>query len=310
VGRFLLTRILDVIPVLIGVTIGAFAIVHLVPGDPARILLGPHASPAAVARLHQALGLDQSLPTQYWHFIRGAVTFHFGTSIKSQDSVASDIAGRVMPSLLLVGYSLLVSLLIAVPLGTLAAVRRGGWTDQGIRILTTVAFVMPSFWLGLLLIEVVSVQLGLLPTSGYGTTAAQHLKSLTLPAITVGLGLSPLLLRQLRSNVIDTMQTEYVEAARVRGLSEPRVLFKHVMRNSVTSTVTLVGIMAGVLVSLVVVIENVFSIPGLGSLLVGAVSARDFPMIQALTLVLGVCVVVSSVLTDLVYAVLDPRVRL
>src|SRR5262249_2518396 len=145
---------------------------------------------------------------------------------------------------------------------------------------------------------------------GYGDTALEHLRSLTLPAVTVGLSLAPLILRLLRSSVIETLQSDYIEAARARGLSEVRVMSKHVMRNSVTSTVTLIGILAGVLLSQTVIIENVFSIPGLGSLLVQSVSNRDFPVIQALTLLFGLAVVVSSLVTDIVYALLDPRVRL
>jgi len=177
-------------------------------------------------------------------------------------------------------------------------------------LMTTVTFVMPSFWLGLMLLLVVSVQLGLLPTSGYGETPFEHLQSLTLPALTVALALSPVLLRQLRASLIETMGMDYVEAARVRGLSERRVIFKHVMRNSLTSTLTFIGLAAGVLLSQTVIIENVFSIPGLGALLVDSVTGRDFPVIQALTLLFGAAVVLISITVDIGYALLDPRVRL
>lgn len=307
---FLAKRLLDVIPVVIGITLVAFALIHLVPGDPARSLLGPTASPGAVTALRDQLGLDRSLPAEYWDFLRGAATLDFGTSVVFHRPVATVIADRTPASVLLILYSLLVALLIAVPLATIAAVWRGTWFDHAIRVLTTVTFVMPSFWLGLLLVLILSINLGLLPTSGYGDTFPQHIESLTLPAITVGLALSPLLLRQLRSSLIEALGSEYVEAARVRGLSRSRVILKHAMRNSLTSTVTLLGIAAGVLLSQTVIIENVFGIPGLGSLLVNSVTARDYPMIQALTLLFGLAVVLTSILTDVMYAMLDPRVRL
>lgn len=309
-SRFLFTRILDMIPVVIGVSIAAFLVIHLVPGDPARALLGTHATPQAVKALDHRLGLDRPLPTQYWDFVSHAVRLDFGMPLRGSDSVATLIATKMVPSVLLIAYSLVLTVLIAVPLATIAAVRRGGILDQAIRMLTTITFVMPGFWLGLLLIEVVSLQLGLLPTSGYGDTALAHFESLTLPALTTSLALAPLVLRQLRTNMIETLQSEYVEAARVRGLGSSRILFKHALRNSVVSSVTLLGIIAGVLLSLNVIVENVFSIPGLGSLLVDSVSQRDFPTVQALTLVFGSAVVLASLMTDLLYAVIDPRVRL
>jgi peptide/nickel transport system permease protein len=310
VGRFVLTRLLDMIPVLIGLSVAAFLVIHLVPGDPARVLLGPHATPEAVELVQERLGLERPLPQQYWDFVSNAVRGDLGMPLRGDDTVAEVIGRRLQPSFMLVGYTLLLTLLIAVPLATIAAVRRGGLVDQAIRVLTTVTFVMPGFWVALLLIQVVSLQLGLLPTSGYGDTFAEHVESLTLPALTTALALSPLVLRQLRANVIETLQAEYVEAARVRGLSPARVLVKHVLRNSILSTVTLLGILAGVLLSLNVIVENVFSIPGLGSLLVASVSQRDFPVVQALTLLFGVIVVFASLLTDVLYGLLDPRVRL
>ncbi|HET6447581.1 MAG TPA: ABC transporter permease [Conexibacter sp.] len=308
--RYLLKRLLEVIPVVIGVSLVAFAIVHLVPGDPARLLLGPQATPDLVARLHDRLGLNQPLTTQYWHFIRGAVTFDFGTSLQLHRPVAKIIGERLAPSIFLVLYSLSLALLITVPLATAAALRRGTWVDHGIRMVTSLTFVMPPFWLGLMLLLIVSVQLGLLPTSGYGQTTVEHVRSLTLPSLTIALALSPVLLRQLRASLIETLGMDYVEAARVRGLSEWRVTFKHVMRNSLTSTLTFIGLIAGLLLSQTVILENVFAIPGLGGLLVDSVTGRDFPVIQALTLLFGTAVVLISIVVDLGYAAIDPRVRL
>jgi len=298
------------IPVVIGITVAAFAIIHLVPGDPALSILGYHATPQAIARLHHQWGLDRPFLTQYWNFVSGAARGDFGTSTAANEPVSAILGRRLGPSLLLVGFSLFTAVLFAVPLALVAALRRGTWIDHAIRVLTTVTFVMPAFWLGLVLVQIFSLRLGLLPTSGYGDTFVEHLRSLVLPAVTVGLWLAPLLLRLLRSSVIETLQTEYIEAARVRGLSSARILGKHVMRNSATSTMTVLGILAGVLLSATVVVENVFSIPGLGSLLVSSVSARDYSVVQALTMVFGLAVVISSLLTDIAYGLLDPRVRL
>jgi peptide/nickel transport system permease protein len=310
VARFLATRVLEMAVVLLGISIVAFLLLQLVPGDPASIILGIRATPERLETLHRQLGLDRPLTEQYWSFISGAVHFDFGDSIKFHESVGTIIGRRLEPSLLLIGYSLLVSLAIAVPMATIAAVRRSSWVDQVVRLGSTASFTVPPFWMALLLITVFSLQLGIFPTSGYGESFPEHLQSLTLPAVTMSLALAPLLLRQLRAAMVDTMQSEYVEAARARGLAESRVLGGYVVRNSAISTVTLVGLWAGVLISATVVIENIFTIPGLGSLLVQAVQTRDYPVIQALTLLFGAFVVVVSLLTDLAYSMLDPRVRL
>jgi peptide/nickel transport system permease protein len=309
-ARLLLTRALDAVPVLIGVTLVAFALIHLVPGDPVRILLGAHATPANVAALRHALGLDRSLPAQYWRFLGGALTGSFGESIEYRTSVAGILGPRVAASALLIAYALLVALALALPLALLAALTRGRLPDRAIRLGMTVTFAMPSFWVGLILALLFSLELGWLPPAGYGTTFAQHLEGLTLPAITIGLSLATLLTRVLRASAIDTLDAEFVQALRARGLGEARVLLKHVLRNSLTSTVTLLGLFFAILLSGAVVVENVFAIPGLGSLLVGAVSARDFPIVQALTLIFGVAVILAGLAADALHAAIDPRVRL
>ena len=302
---------MQMILVLFLVSIGAFMLIHLVPGDPARITLGLRAPPSTVTRLDRQLGLDQPLLAQYWVFISHAVTsFNFGTSFQTQQPVGSEIIQRAGASLLLVSMSLLFSVIVAVPLGIIAAVRRRTPVDNAIQVVPTLTMVMPSFWLALLLVQVFSLRLGLLPTSGYGSTFPQHLQSLVLPAVTMALGLFPVLVRLLRSSVIEQMQSEYIEAARVRGLSEARVMLKHVLRNSAVSTVTILGLLAGLLLSATVIVEQIFSVPGLGSLMVSAVGARDFPVVSALVLLFGAAVLIASLVTDLTYALLDPRVRL
>ncbi len=307
---FLLRRLLDAIPVLIGITLFSFALIRLAPGDPVLILLQGHATPANVAALRHQLGLDRSLPEQYWRFLRGAATFSFGESYEYRTSVGAIVAPRIVVSLLLTCYALVLAILIAVPLAFAAALARDRPRDHAIRLTSTVAFAMPSFWIGLMLALLLSLKLGWLPPSGYGTSLLGHLQGLTLPAITLAISLAPLLIRVLRSSLIDTLGAEYIQAARARGLAERRVLAKHVLRNSLTSAVTLLSLLFAVLLSGAVVIENVFAIPGLGSLLVSSVSARDFPVIQALTVVFGVAVVLAGLLADLAYGAIDPRVRL
>jgi peptide/nickel transport system permease protein len=306
----LFRRALDAVPVLIGITLFSFALIRLAPGDPVLILLQGHATPANVVALRHQLGLDRSLPEQYWRFLRGAASFSFGESYEYRTPVGAIVAPRIVVSLLLSCYALVLAVLIAVPLAFAAALARDRPRDHAIRLTSTVAFAMPSFWVGLMLALLLSLKLGWLPPSGYGTSVLGHLRGLTLPALTLAISLSPLLIRVLRSSLIDTLSAEYIQAARARGLAERRVLVKHVLRNSLTSAITLLGLLFAVLLSGAVVIENVFAIPGLGSLLVSSVSARDFPVVQALTLVFGVAVVLVGLLADLAYGAIDPRVRL
>jgi peptide/nickel transport system permease protein len=310
VTAYILRRMVQAIPVLIGITLASFLLIHFIPGDPAEIILGTHATPQAIATLNHQLGLDQPLLSQYWDFVSGAVTLDFGDSIKQNTAIGPIIGERLPVTFFLLLYSVVIAIVIAVPLAIASALKRNRATDHLIRLFSTVTFAMPSFLLGLLLILFFSLKLGWLPTAGYGDTFVGHLRSLTLPAITVGLYLAPILLRTLRVGIIETLGTEYIEAARARGISERRIIFKHVLRNSLISTVTVLGLNIGFLLSGLVIIENVFALPGLGSELVNSILARDYPLVQALTLVFGVAVVAINLLTDLAYAKLDPRVRL
>jgi peptide/nickel transport system permease protein len=310
VGAYLLKRAVQAIPVLIGISLAAFILIHLVPGDPAKIILGAKATPQAVATLNEQLGLDRPLTTQYIDFITGSAHLDFGESITQKVSVGSIIGPRVLVTFWLMVYSVAISIVIAVPLAVVSALRRNRPVDHGIRLFTMLTFAMPSFLLGLLLILIFGLDLGWFPTSGYGEGTAGHFRGLTLPAVTVGLYLAPILLRTLRVGIIETLGTEFIEASRARGLSHSRIVLKHVLRNSLVSTVTVLGLNIGFLLTGLVIIENVFSLPGLGSELVSSIVSRDYPTIQALTLVFGVAVVAINLLTDLAYAALDPRVRL
>lgn len=308
--RYVGIRLLQAIPVLLVITLASFLLIHLVPGDPARIQLGPRAPIAQVDALRHQLGLDRPLSAQFWSFLSGAVRLNFGESLSLHQSVGGVIRSKAGVTVLLMLYSLLLSLVLMVPLAIVAAVKRDRAADHAIRIVGMTFFVMPTFWLGLLLSLIFGLELGLLPTAGYEHGLLGALRTLTLPAIALGLLMAPLFLRSLRASLIQTLEKGYVEAARARGFSERRVLYGHVLRNASISTVTLVGLTVGALLSWTLVVENVFAIPGLGSLLVSAVSARDFPMVQGLAVVMATGVVLINLMTDLAYAAIDPRVRL
>jgi peptide/nickel transport system permease protein len=303
-------RVLQAVPVLLGITVASFLLIHLVPGEPARIELGARAPASEVFALRRQLGLDRSLPDQYWKFLSGIVSFNFGESLALHQAVGGIIRAKIGVTAWLMLYSLVLSMVLTIPLGVLAAVKRERGIDHVIRVVGMTFFVMPTFWLGLLLSLIFGLVLGVLPTSGYTEGFVGELRSLTLPALALSLAMAPLFVRSLRASVIQALDMGYVEAARARGFSERRVLFRHVLRNASISTVTLVGLTIGGLLSGALIVENVFALPGLGPQLVSAVSARDYPMVQALVVVLATGVVVINLLTDLTYAVIDPRVRL
>ena len=220
------------------------------------------------------------------------------------------VGNRIAPTVYLIAASVFVALVLALPLGILSADKRNRAADHVVRLLTMVTFAMPTFWLGLMLALLVSLKLDLLPVSGYGEGVVGVLKSLVLPALTLGLYLAPILIRTLRSSLIEALGTEYAEAARSRGFSNARVVGKHALRNSLIPLITVLSINVGFLISGTVVVENVFQIPGLGALLVQSVLTRDYPVIQALVLVFGVMVIVINLLADVTYSLVDPRIRI
>lgn len=307
---YLARRGMHAVLVLFIVTLAAFLLIHLVPGDPVRITLGAHAPPEAVQRVRHQLGLDDPLPQQFVTFLTGLARGDLGTSINLQRPVSEVIGPRIWPSIFLLIYGTIISLLVAVPLGIYSALYRNRAPDHTIRVVATVGLAMPSFWFGLLLVEAFSLHLHLLPVSGYGSGFFGHLRSLTLPAITVGIYLAPLIIRTLRSSLIETLSADFITSARARGFGETRVVGKHALRNAMIATITILAINIGYLISGTVVIENVFGIPGLGSLLVSSIQMRDFPTVSALTLLFGLLVILVNLMADLSYAIVDPRIRL
>jgi len=274
-------------------------------------MLGYNATPDSLRILREQLGLDRPVTQQFWDFFRGIAVGDFGESILKKEAVRTVVAERSIVSLVLLGYAVAIALLVSLPIAIVSALKRNRWPDHLLRLVSMVTFAMPSFWLGLLLALWFGLNLGWFPVGGYKDVHIfSVIHTLTLPAATVGLYLAPLLARSLRSSLIEELDRDYVDAARARGFRESRVIGKHVLRNSLISTVTVLSLNVGYLLSGTVIVENVFAIPGLGTLIVDAVMQRDYPLIQALTLFFGIAVIATNLLADLTYAALDPRIRL
>ena len=302
-------RLAQMVPVAIGVTIIVFFMIHLVPGDPARTLLGFRATDQAVAALHHEWGLDRSLPAQYGLFMSRLFQGDLGDSLFYRVSATSLILGRLPATLWLLGYAIVLSVVIAVPLATLAATKKDSARDQVIRAIPLVGLGMPSFWVGIMLILFLALDSHIFPVGGYGHGFLEHLRSMFLPGLTVAIAISPLLIRSLRASMLSVLESEYVTTARSKGIPERRVIVRHVLRNAVIPTVTVLGINIGFLIGGTLVIENVFALPGIGSLMIQSILNRDFPVVQGVTLVFGSMVVLVNLPTDVVYSLLDPRVR-
>jgi peptide/nickel transport system permease protein len=307
---YLVRRVALAVLVLFGLLVATFFIIHLVPGDPVRIVLAGRATPATIEHVRHQLALDRPLWTQFWLYMSRTLQGHFGTSFTLDSPVSQIIGQRLGPSVALIGYGMLIALAIGVPLAIVAALRPNSWLDNVIRLGTTVTFGLPGFWLGLMLALIFGLKLGWFPVSGYSGGIGGILRTLTLPALALGLALAGVVVRTLRSSLLEVLQTEYIEAARSRGLRELRVVGKHALRNSVMNTLTILSVNIGFLIGGTVVLEQVFQIPGMGSLLVDAVEKLDYQLVQALALLAGAAVVLASLATDVVQAFLDPRVRL
>ena len=303
-------RLLQVIPVLFGISIGIFSLIHLIPGDPADTILGNHATPQRSAEIHHLLGIDKPLLTQYLTFLNHALHGNLGQSFFTQQPVTSAIYSRLNVTLLLLGGGIIFSILISLPLAILAATREGSVRDQIIRVIPILGLGMPQVWTGLQLILLFGIKLHWFPVSGFGNTFLEHLRAIILPSFTIALTLSPILIRSLRSSMLSILEADYVLTARSKGIKTSRILLIHVVRNAFIASVTVLGVNIAYLVGATVVIERVFSLPGTGSLMINAIGQRDFPIVQGVTLFFAVAVVLVNLATDLIHAGLDPRVSL
>jgi len=296
--------------VVLGVTLATFLLMHLEPGDPARAVLGIHATPSAVAALRRQWGLNSSLPVQLGHFLSQLVRGNLGQSYIYSVPAASLIGGRIGQTAALVAVATVFAVIFTVPLSALAASRQNGVADHVVRALSVVGLALPAFWFGIVLIEIFAVHLHLLPVGGAGSGFGGHLEALVLPGLTASFAMAPILVRSLRVGMLEVMDAEFIAVARAKGLGELRVLFAHVARNALVPTVTLLGLNIAYLIGSTVIVEQVFNLNGLGSLLLSSILNRDFPVVQATTLVLGGGVVLLNLATDLLAARLDPRIRL
>lgn len=303
-----LARVLQIVPTFLLIGVVVFVIARLLPGDPISAMLGDKATDEAVARLQQQLGFDRPLWVQFWLFVVRVLHGDFGTSIAFHVPVLVLIAERLPATLLLTGMASLLAITIAVPLAFVAATHANRWQDYLIRAVLQVGLSSPIFFVGLLLLIVFAAELRWFPVGGYGDTWPDRVYHLFLPALTLALSFAAVLMRNLRSAILDTLTAEFVDFARAKGLPRRIVLFRHVLGNALISTVTLVGLQVGVLLGGAVITESVFAVPGVGRLMVDSIFARDYPLIQALTLILAVLVSIAFLVTDLVLMWLDPRV--
>src|ERR671917_509785 len=283
---------------------------QMIPGDPATTMLGLQARPEAVAALRHELGLDRPLWEQYLRYLGNVLTFDLGDSLKFKVSVASLLGDRLEVSLVLIAYATVLMIVLSLPLGIISALRKDGIFDQVTRVVLMVTLVMPAFWLGILFLTYFSVKLQIFPVAGYGRGWREHLHHLFLPALTIALSITPMLVRALRTSILDALGSDYVRTARAKGLRERAVVSTHVLRNALIPALTLLGLSVGYLLGGTVIVENVFSLPGAGKLLVDAIGARDYPVVQSTTLVFATLVILVNLLTDVIYTFLDPRVRL
>jgi peptide/nickel transport system permease protein len=302
---FLVSRLASALVVVLGVVCLVFLMIHLIPGDPVELMLGESAQPADRAALRAALGLDQPLLLQLAAYLEGLLRLDLGSSLHSQRPISELLAERIPPTLELAAVSLALALLLALPLGMLAALHKDRGWDAGAMGFSLLGLSIPNFWLGPVLILVFSLWLGWTPVSGREGAA-----SIILPALTLGTSLAAILARMVRSSLLEVLGEDYVRTARAKGLGPVAVVWRHAMRNAWLPVITLIGLQFGALLGGAVITETVFSWPGIGSLLVESIQKRDYPVVQACVLAISLSYVLVTTLTDLAYAWIDPRIRL
>ncbi|MBB4567289.1 ABC transporter permease [Rhizobium leucaenae] len=310
--RYILQRLFGMIVVMFLVVTIVFVIVRVTPGDPAAVMLGPDATAQDIASLRARLGLDQPLALQYLYYFGQLLRGDLGQSIFLNEPVTSALVERAEPTFFLTVFSLVIASIIALPIGIYSAYRRGSLFDQAATALAMLAASIPSFWLGLILIQFFAVRHGIFPVSGYGgpgSAFADRMYHLALPSIVLGVVSSALILRFTRASMLDVLGDDYIRTARAKGLVERKVILKHALKNALIPILTVIGLTAAVLISGAVVTETIFSLPGIGNLVVSAVLRRDYPVIQGALLVIAGLYVLINFAIDMLYLLVDPRVR-
>lgn len=309
---YIAKRLLITIPVLVGMSVLVFSLIHLVPGDPARVMLGLTATPQNIATLRHQLGLDEALWRQYltwlWHLLHGDL----GTDFRSHEPLTQMLLQRLPVTLELTVLATVIAVVVSIPLGVFAAAKRRGAADVTGTALSLVGISVPDFWLGVLLILLVSLRLEWLPPSGYRPISAglmDNLRYMALPAITLSLSMSAVLMRTTRAAMTEVLDQEFIKFARAKGIRERLVVYKHALRNASIPIVTVLGLQFGYLLGGAVIVETMFSLPGIGKMTLNAVNTRSYPIVQGGVLVIGLLFMLVNLATDLLYAVLNPRIR-
>ena len=311
---YILRRLILMVPVIVLVSIIAFSIILLLPGDPAMAMLGPERArdTAVYQALRQELGLDKPVPLQYLSWLGKVAVGDLGISARNQQPVTTLVAQSIGPTVQLAISALTIALLIAIPIGIISAVKPGSWLDVVGTTFALSGVAIPNFLLGILLILLFALMLRWFPAGGYvplSQNPAESLRLMLLPAFALGTGLAAVLMRQIRSAMLEVLSQDYVTTARSKGLAHRQVVVRHALKNALIPVITVIGVQVGRLMGGAVVIETIFSVPGMGKLAVSSIFFRDFPVVQAVVLILGIAILFSNLITDLLYGVLDPRVR-
>lgn len=309
-GQYITRRLVQMIPVVFGITVIIFVMIRAIPGDPAVTMLGEKATDEKIALMREKLGLNEPIYMQYLYYMRDLVQLDLGQSTRYRVPVDTLLWDRLKVSLSVGLMTVVLTTLISLPLGMLAALKKDSILDNIVRSMLMVTLLMPTFYTGILLIIALSVKIDLFPVSGYGEGFINNVQHVFLPGLALALGISPILVRTLRNGILEAMTSDYVKTARSKGLAEQTVITRHVLRNALIPTVTLLGISIGGIIAGTVVTEKVFALPGAGALLVDSIAARDYSTVQATVMIIAILVVVVNLITDITYSFIDPRVRL
>lgn len=302
-------RLWQMVPVLVGISIISFVLAQAIPGDPIRLIVGPRASDEVIAAVREQYGLDRPIAIQYFVYLQNLAQGDWGRSIAFKTSVLDLIASRLPPTLSLLAGGLVLSTTLAFVLAVLASLNQDKWLDQGIRMFSTVGLGLPAFWLGIVLSLVFAVRLGWFPASGFGETLPDRIRHLVLPWITIAIVMAPILVRNLRATLIDKLGADFAVAERSKGLPERSIYLRHVVPNSILPNLHLLGVVAVYILGITIIIEPIFAIPGLGQLFIGSIVARDYFVIQGLTLVFALLTMLSTLTVDVLSLVVDPRIE-